>query len=110
MYVYCPMPIEKLSSTSQSLYYVGIGGYDRNTTYDIVCNILAQNTDGSFSNFGAFSTTGGGPGSGWTGAGLFTSTLPGLGTEALYLECVIPRSQSGWLSHVNYYEVFYQTP
>jgi hypothetical protein len=110
MVVYCPMPLDPSGPTFNNLYHVGIGGYDRNQFTDITCNILSMHEgDGSIYNFGSFKTAGGGPGSGFTSAGLFLENLPST-SGILYLECNIPRVQSaGWVSHLSFYTLLYVT-
>jgi hypothetical protein len=79
-----------------------INVYDRNTSADVECSLLATDTDGNVSgNFGLVSA-GGGPGS---SVQFLSRTYRQPGAFTLSLLCVIPPTQDGAVSHLTSYSV-----
>jgi len=110
MVVYCPIPFSVNPGIAHTLYFAGIGGFDRNSTLNIACDVLSTNvSNGSTATLAAFQTSGGGPGSGFQTANTFMPFFP-VDNETLYLKCTIPRTQSGWSSYISFYEVDVLTP
>ena len=110
MTVYCPMPITVVPGVAHTIYRVGIGGYDRNTSSNIFCDVLSTTVaNGTTAILASVQTSGGGPGTGYQTATSFLPFFP-VDTEALYLKCTVPRTQSGWASHLVFYDIDYLTP
>jgi hypothetical protein len=110
MVVYCPMPFSATPGIAHTLYFAGIGGFDRNSTLNIACDVLSTNvTSGNTATLAALQTSGGGPGTGFQTAGFFMPLFP-VDSETLYLKCTIPRTQSGWSSYISFYEMDVLTP
>jgi hypothetical protein len=110
MVVFCPMPFSVTPGIPHTVLYAGIGGFDRNSSLNIACDVLSTNVgNGNTATLAAFQTSGGGPGAGFQTAGFVMPLFP-VDSETLYLKCTIPRTQSGWSSFISFYEIDVLTP
>lgn len=110
MVVYCPMPFSAKPGIAHTLYFAGIGGFDRNSTLHIACDVEHERLQRQHRDAGRLADLGGRSGHGLPDtAGFFMPLFP-MDSETLYFKCTIPRTQSGWSSSISFYEMDVLTP
>jgi hypothetical protein len=97
--VICPVTMSPVPDEDVNII---VDVYDRNTSTNVECSLLATNNNGDLIGSFPINSAGGGPG---TSVQSLSRTFRQPGAFALVLQCVIPPAEGGWFSHVTSYSV-----
>jgi len=104
----CPLtaPTTLLKRLAPTDFVAGV--YDRSTTENVSCTLRAVFIDGSIQDLASAQSSGGGPSdNNIHRVEAAVTNFNGAEEMSLVVECTLPRAQSGAVSHVEYYEMFY---